>query len=130
MHEPKSLLNHLLHAAVLATLVSCLGGCGGTPEHVDTGYGVSQSVPKTVNCTDLCQRLSNCTVNLCDEDRNTTQYLEMESQLDGSCAIGCDNATLASQVTSSQWTCMFDKSCRAVFSHDACGVPGAFYKCP
>ena len=115
--------------AFLLSVGICLGGCDGTAAHPDTGYGLGQPVPSTENCTDFCARLSDCAVHLCDEDKNTTTYLGMSSLLDSECMTGCTDAMLVSKIGSVQWSCLFEKSCRAVLGENVCSVPNASYTC-
>src|SRR6187549_3892769 len=57
-----------LRAHLAATLILVAVGCGGSSGHPDTGAGAHKTPPATENCTDLCQRIADCAVVLCNED--------------------------------------------------------------
>ncbi|HVV52801.1 MAG TPA: hypothetical protein VHO06_24280 [Polyangia bacterium] len=110
-----------------------LAGCGSSgggrsDGRPDTGYGADQPVPATETCADYCQRTIDCTVHLCDEDTNSTTYLEFESIQVTDCETLCSDAEIQAAVPSAAWQCLFAKSCRQVLGVDGCGV-GASYSC-
>jgi hypothetical protein len=55
--------------ALIATNVSC-----DSAGHPDTGAGANKTPPAVETCADLCQRLADCVVTLCDEDTSSTRY--------------------------------------------------------
>ena len=112
--------------AVIALLVAL--GCGGSMGHPDTGAGANQPVPPTENCADLCARLGSCVVTLCNEDTMSTRYNGLDTLLSDECAAGCTDAQIMSGLTSTQWTCLFQSSCRQVFEYDTCHQMG-HYNC-
>jgi hypothetical protein len=121
--------------AGLGLLVACGdSGDGGTGTATgngkpDTGYGKSQPVPATQNCVSLCQRLSDCAGNLCDEDTSSTMYLPLIPLLAGACQSSCNEAQILSGFTSDQWQCLFQNSCRAVLGANVCHTPNTSYTC-
>jgi hypothetical protein len=114
-----------LLAAALALVVGC-GGSGS--RRPDTGVGAGEAVPPTLNCADLCTRLGECFVLLCDEDTQSTRYQGADSVLDPQCEATCADATVQATFTSSQWTCLFHSSCRQVLDYDTCNAAG-HYNC-
>ncbi len=112
--------------AVLA--LGAFAGCGGSGGHPDTGYGIDQPVPTTVNCVDLCVRNATCGVELCDEDTNSTKYTVLQSGLETECEGVCTEAQLQLSISTTQWQCVFQDSCREVFGSNACGGM-AHYTC-
>lgn len=101
--------------------VGAVVGCGGGSDgHPDTGYGANQPVPATETCVDLCQRLADCAGDLCDEDTNSTRYLDVESLLATSCESTCTDSQVQSAISSTTWQCIFQGTCREVFGEDSC----------
>jgi hypothetical protein len=127
MRSTSQLIGCALRVAALAILVNGLAGCDGS-EHPDTGYGGGQTVPATINCSDLCTRSADCAGHLCAEDKNDNGYLGKIGETTSMCLFECTDSVLQSKATSTQWSCLFDRTCREVFGHDACGVV-ASYKC-
>jgi hypothetical protein len=110
--------------AILA--LGAFAGCGGSGGHPDTGYGANQPVPTTLNCVDLCVRSTACGVELCDEDTNSTRYNVLQPALQSECEGACTDAQLQVSISSAQWQCVFQDSCRQVFGDDACGGMGRY----
>jgi hypothetical protein len=110
-------------------VVTAAAGCGGSSSgHVDTGYGANEAVPGTEDCIDFCQRFTDCGVDLCDEDSNSTQYQAFEPTLVTECELTCTDGDVQSTYSAAEWQCLFQKSCRQVFGEDACGGQ-AHYSC-
>lgn len=109
-------------------IVAMVGCGGGTPAHPDTGYGADQPAPTTISCAAFCLRSSDCLVDLCDEDKSSTEYVGLEDPLTAACQSTCVDAQLQSGITQSAWACLFQQSCREVFQDDACRVQ-AHYSC-
>jgi hypothetical protein len=105
---------------VALVAVGTMVGCGGSDGHPDTGYGANQPVPTPETCVDLCQRLADCVVDLCDEDTNSTRYAGAQYLLASSCESTCTDAQVQSAVSSTAWQCMFEDTCRQVFGEDSC----------
>ena len=104
----------------IALLAIGLGGACGSSGHPDTGAGANQPVPPAENCADLCGRLSDCVVTLCNEDTMSTKYTGLQSAVDANCVSMCNDSTVQSMIPSTAWSCIFTSSCRAVFEHDVC----------
>ena len=103
-------------------------GAGGSG-HPDTGYGANQPVPATVNCTDFCTRGANCGAQLCDEDSMSTAYTSLVPLVITECeSAGC-NASVLAQITTANWQCYFQSSCRQVFGANACQIANTSYSC-
>jgi hypothetical protein len=115
-------------------LLSVIGlvGCGGgdddetPPRKPDTGYGKGEPVPATPSCADLCSRIGDCAVALCDEDTKSTKYDPLLDDLIQACLGSCSESNLAA-VTSAQWNCYFTDSCRQVFDYAACPGGGSYF---
>jgi hypothetical protein len=112
---------------VFGALVSAFG-CGGEDRRPDTGAGSGQVVPATFDCAAFCQRLGDCVVILCNEDTNSTNYNGLGSLLSSQCEATCTEAILMSGLTTQNWQCLFQSSCRQVFDYDNCSA-GANYHC-
>jgi len=110
-------------AVVLSLAFTACGGSG----HPDTGYGANQTVPGTINCTDFCQRSTDCGGHLCAEDTGKDAYIDMFTALESQCESSCASSTLTSQFTTTIWTCLFKSSCRQVFADDACHVQANYH---
>ena len=117
-------LTDLVFAVALAAL-GCGSSNGGPP---DTGAGAGQPVPPTLTCADLCGRIGACAEILCNEDTKSTNYTGLGDLLAQQCQLGCTDATVMSMISSGQWQCFFQSSCRAVFGHDVCQAQG-HYNC-
>jgi uncharacterized spore protein YtfJ len=118
-------------AVALVTVVTAAGcGGGGSSRKPDTGFGAGQTPPVTINCTDFCQRLSDCGVELCDEDSMSMKYAALADILVPECHAMCTDALLQSKLTTSQWDCLFQSSCRQAVdsSYDACHTM-SYYTC-
>ena len=105
---------------VALVAVGTVVGCGGSDGHPDTGYGANQPVPTAETCVDLCQRLGDCVVDLCDEDTSSTRYVGTQSLLAYSCTSGCTDGEVQSAISPAVWQCLFEDTCREVFGEDAC----------
>jgi hypothetical protein len=120
-------------AVVLAAFTTALGcdDSGSSPPppavHPDTGAGAGETPPATITCLDLCLRTNDCGGKLCDEDKMTTAYSALTSQLALQCSVTCASAPTL-PVTPAEWQCLFQSSCRQVFEHDVCHVR-AHYSC-
>ena len=111
-------------------LAGALAGCGGSSGgHPDTGYGALQAVPTTETCANFCQRSIDCTVELCDEDTNSTMYQQDQSLWVTECQVVCTDSLIQSSIPAAAWTCLFTDTCRQVFGENSCNVPNASYKC-
>jgi hypothetical protein len=114
----RSLSRTVLHTfvtALLATNVSC-----DSAGHPDTGAGANKTPPAVETCVDLCQRLADCVVTLCDEDTSSTRYDAIHDPVASSCVAPCTDAQIQSKVTPDMWSCIFKSSCRQVFQDDVC----------
>ncbi len=99
-------------------------GCGSSdaPRKPDTGSGAGLAPPATMNCTDFCQRVSDCAAILCDEDSMSMKYAVLGDVLAPQCEAMCTDSLLQMKFTTSQWQCIFESSCRQVIdsSYDVC----------
>jgi hypothetical protein len=124
------LIGCALRVAALAALVNgvpgCDGGDGGDGQP-DTGYGGGQPVPATINCSDLCARMGDCGGHLCAEDKKNQAYLGLGDAIESECLASCTDTSIQSKATSTQWSCLFEKTCREVFGHDACGMQSTYW---
>ncbi|MFL5308024.1 MAG: hypothetical protein ACJ8F1_22605 [Polyangia bacterium] len=127
MRPTRSVLLALVLAVGAAN--ACGGDGGGGANHPDTGYGANETVPSTVDCTDLCLRAADCAAQLCNEDTMSTRYTGLASLLVVECESVCTSATLPSQITSTQWRCLFQSSCRQVYGENVCHTPNTSYTC-
>lgn len=109
--------------ACMIVIVAC-----GSESHPDSGYGENQPVPAARACDEMCERLVDCAVQLCNEDTSSRNYDILQSELTLQCKLGCSDDAVQSQLTAAEWTCMFTDSCREVFEHDSC-MTGASYTC-
>ena len=110
-------------------MIMVAGGCGGgSNTHPDTGYGADQTIPAVITCADFCQRSSDCLVDLCDEDKNTTEFQALQYPVMEDCESTCTDALLQTNFTQSEWSCLFQQSCREVLQDDVCHVQ-ATYNC-
>jgi hypothetical protein len=116
-----------LLALALLTVAAC-GGSDGGSGHPDTGYGANQAVPSAVNCNDLCTRGADCAGQLCNEDTMSMSYTALEPILIQECEGAC-NSTVLAQISTSNWQCYFQSSCRQVFEHNVCHVQNTSYSC-
>jgi hypothetical protein len=111
-------------------LAAVLAGCGGNSGgHPDTGYGANLTVPTSETCAAFCQRSIDCTVDLCDEDTNSTSYQQFQSLWVTECQAVCTDSLIQSSIPATAWTCLFTDSCRQVFGENSCHVPNASYSC-
>src|SRR5262245_52827707 len=104
---------------LLACMFFAFVGCG-SDDHPDTGYGANETVPAPLTCSVLCNRLSDCVVQLCNEDTSSSRYDGLESFLVDDCLNGCTDDLVQSKFTAPEWSCMFTDSCRQIFEHDSC----------
>jgi hypothetical protein len=114
---------------VLLALVGCGGGdneSSGTPKKPDTGYGKAQPVPAPPTCVDLCNRLGDCAMTLCDEDTHSTRYEGTSTFIADECEAGCTDDKLKA-ITQAQWQCFFVDSCRQVFDYDSCQAQASYF---
>lgn len=109
-----------LSFGIALVAVGAVVGCGGSDGRPDTGYGANQPVPAAETCVDLCQRLADCVIDLCDEDTMSTRFEGSQSLLAASCESTCTDAQVESGVSSSIWQCIFEDTCRQVFGEDSC----------
>ena len=101
--------------------LSCLAlGCGDSAGHTDTGVGAGETPPATENCVNLCARVTDCAVALCDEDTMSTRYDALGSLLEDQCRSTCTDAEVQAKIPATAWQCLFQSSCRGVFEHDVC----------
>jgi len=114
----------------LALVIAGAAACGSSaPGHPDTGYGADQTVPATVNCTDFCTRAADCGGQLCNEDTMSTQYTALVPILIAECENAACNASVLAQLTSADWQCYFQSSCRQVLGENACHIANSSYTC-
>jgi hypothetical protein len=59
----------------------------------------------------------------------TTSYTALVPIVIQECESAACNATLLAMITSSDWQCYFQSSCRQVFEHNACHVAPSSYTC-
>ena len=57
-----------------------------------------------------------------------TAYTPLAPLLAVECESAC-NSTLLAQITSTQWTCYFQSSCRQVFGENVCHTANTSYTC-
>jgi hypothetical protein len=107
-------------------VVGAAGACSVEEGFPDTGYGAGQPVPATLTCMDMCARLANCAVNLCNEDTDTMNYTEFEPVLVDNCRFSCTDADVAARFSQMQWECTFMNSCRSVFGDDVCATDASY----
>jgi len=120
----------LASGIIVAGIVTALGACSSTADgRQDTGYGAGQTAPVTENCTNLCQRVADCGVHLCDEDKSTTAYLGSLSLLENACESSCTDAQITANISPTQWQCLFHDSCRMVLGNNSCGTANTSYTC-
>jgi hypothetical protein len=110
----------------ISMVMPAMGGCGSSSGPPDTGYGIAHPVPAQLNCVDLCERIGDCAVHLCNEDTKSTRYTGLDSILALECEAGCTDALVQANLTSTQWQCLFQSSCRAVFGQDVCQTDGSY----
>jgi hypothetical protein len=101
-------------------------GCGSDSD--DSGYGANQPVPATITCSELCDRLADCVVTLCNENTSSTNYDGLQFELASECKTSCTDAALQSKLTVAKWSCIFTDTCRAVVEADSC-MSDAHYTC-
>jgi hypothetical protein len=123
-----SAIDKVVLGIAIAGLTSALGACGGGDSRPDTGYGLGEAVPAAKNCADMCRRAADCAGHLCNEDKNTTMYTALIPILESICESSCMDAQLAS-ITTDQWQCLFQDSCRQVFDQGSCGTANTSYSC-
>jgi hypothetical protein len=111
---------------VVAALVVA-SACGGEDRRPDTGAGAAQPIPATLNCADMCGRLADCLVTLCNEDTNSTQFTPLGPVVESQCVSGCTEAIVMSQFSPQDWTCLFQSSCRQVLDYDTCAVDSSYH---
>ena len=114
-------------AFALGTAVMIVVACGGGRKD-DSGYGAGEPVPATLSCVDLCARLGDCVVALCNEDTDSTRYSGLEDALAFDCETSCTEAAIEAAFTDDQWACIFQSSCREVFDYQECDEQ-SFYTC-
>ena len=114
--------------AIATVALAAAVGCGNDPpSHPDTGAGAGQPIPTTENCVDLCTRLGDCVVTLCDENTNSTQFSGLEGALASQCESTCTDALVNSNINATAWSCIFQSSCRQVFEHDVCHTQANYH---
>lgn len=106
-------------------LVLVVCACSGD-DHPDTGYGKDAPRPIRPSCVDLCSRVADCAVTLCNEDSSSTKYDDYEDDLQSQCELDCDQASLEDAFNPAALDCIFASSCRAVFDDDVCTVGGKY----
>jgi hypothetical protein len=109
----------------LVFVAGAVGACSDDG-HPDTGYGAGQAVPATRTCMDICARLADCAVNLCNEDTSSSNYSGLEPSLADQCELSCSDAGLAAAFPQPKWDCAFTDSCREVFEHDSCEIDASY----
>jgi hypothetical protein len=119
---------NVARALACAALAAVLGCGSDPPSHPDTGAGAGLPVPTTENCVDLCARLGDCVVTLCNENTNSTQFEGLQGALALQCESTCTDALVMSQINPTAWSCIFQSSCRQVFERDICHT-SANYHC-
>ena len=103
-------------------------GCGGSEDRrPDTGAGAGQPVPATLNCTDMCRRLAECLVTLCNEDTNSTRYTSFQGFVETDCLTTCTDALVMTQFSTQAWQCLFQSSCRQTLDYDTCAVDSSYH---
>ena len=122
----QSPLRYLLWLVVAAFSVLA-AACDGGSTRPDTGYGKDQPVPTQVSCEGLCARLSDCGGHLCAEDTGNNGYIQIFEAVNAECLASCSDATLTSQVSAEQWTCLFQSSCRQALDVDVCHVQANYH---
>ena len=119
----------LLFASCLVACALFVAGCGDAGGgSADSGYGASQPVPATKNCSDFCRRVGSCLTALCNEDTMSMNYGQVGDFLATQCLGTCSDSLLNSGISASQWQCYFQSSCRQVFGADVCHQNG-HYSC-
>lgn len=113
--------------SLLACTLAALVGCG-SDEHPDSGYGANQPVPTTLTCNAICDRLVDCTVQLCNENTSSENYEILREELVAQCELGCTDADVQSGFTPMEWSCTFTDTCREMLDHDSC-MTGTYYTC-
>lgn len=111
-----------LALCVLVAVVACDDSDG------DTGYGANQPVPSAVTCMDLCERAVDCTVQLCNENTDSTDFDLLFGDLLDECEATCSDASIQGSFTAAKWECFFSDTCREVMENDSCAV-SAHYSC-
>jgi hypothetical protein len=101
-------------ACALSVVLGCDSG------HPDSGYGAAAPVPATKTCADLCARIADCGVALCDEDSMSTKYSVTREPIDTECLSTCTDDQVQSMISDPAWGCTFRDSCRQVFENDLC----------
>ncbi|HEY4183107.1 MAG TPA: hypothetical protein VGM90_40065 [Kofleriaceae bacterium] len=101
-----------------------VAACGDN-HHVDSGYGKNVAQPAELTCEDLCTRMSDCAVALCDEDTASIRYKSVEDVLTDQCIATCSDQRLAT-FSETQTRCVFALSCRKVFDDDDCNIDGNY----
>jgi len=119
------LKGRLAVVGVMAALIA--GGCGGSSGHPDTGAGAHQTPPATQNCMDACQRLADCVAILCDEDTMSTRYQASVPFFVDDCLSTCTDANAMSMITPTEWTCLFESSCRQLLELHVCEKNSSYH---
>jgi hypothetical protein len=70
--------------------------------------------------------MGDCAGHLCAEDENNQGYLGVANVIESQCLAECTDATIQSKLTSTEWSCLFEKTCRQVFGHDACSMQSTY----
>jgi len=121
----------LLWQLTLLGVVGCAGDDSADEAEArkpDTGYGKGQPAPTVRTCTEFCARIGDCAAALCNEDTKSTRYDALEDALVFQCEGMCDESELNTQITETQWQCLFVDSCRQAIDYDDCHA-GASYFC-
>jgi hypothetical protein len=120
----------VLASATLLGAAGCGSGDGdkdSAPPKPDTGYGKAALVPSARTCTDLCTRAADCAEHLCNEDSHSSRYTGLGDILDVQCESMCTDALVNSNITTEEWQCLFQDSCRQVFDYDTCNTQSSYY---
>src|SRR5262245_12062219 len=120
-------LSNFMRAIACAALAVALGCGNDPPGHPDTGAGAGEPVPTTENCVDLCARLGECVVTLCNEDTHSTQFTGLDGALALQCEATCMDSQVMTAINPTAWSCLFQLSCRQVFEHDSCHTSASYH---
>lgn len=122
---------HELFTALACATLLVATACGGDdsndpPRKPDSGYGTSQPLPAARTCSDLCARVADCAEHLCNEDSHSMRYTGLGDFLDETCESACTDSLVNSNITASEWQCLFQDSCRQVFDYDTCRTQSSY----
>jgi len=132
-HPQRNVRNipYALSTALACATLLVVSGCGGDdsdapPRKPDSGYGKSEPLPAARTCTDLCTRAADCAEHLCNEDSHSTRYTGLGDILELNCEGACTDSLVNSNITASEWQCLFQDSCRQVFDYDSCHTKSTY----